>query len=99
LQRHRLPPWYSETGAHSWAQFALRFIVSHPDVTCAIPATTRVDHVQENMAAGRGKMPDEALRYRMAQACWQRQQELPSWSDTAASATSALRQALASLSR
>jgi len=47
-------------------QFILKFIVSHPAVTCAIPATTRVDHMRENMAAATGIILDEALRRRMA---------------------------------
>ncbi|QJW84741.1 aldo/keto reductase [Ramlibacter terrae] len=66
LQRHRLPPRAGEIGCASWAQFVLKFIVSHPAVTCAIPATSRVDHVRENMAAARGPMPDAPLRKRMA---------------------------------
>ena len=66
LARHPLPAWAGEAGASSWAQFLLKFIVSHPAVTCAIPATTSVDHVRENMAAATGVMPDEALRRRMA---------------------------------
>jgi diketogulonate reductase-like aldo/keto reductase len=66
LARRPLPNWAVEAGAASWAQFILKFIVSHPDVSCAIPATTRVDHVRENMAAATGIVPDEALRRRMA---------------------------------
>jgi diketogulonate reductase-like aldo/keto reductase len=66
LNRHPLPAWAGETGASSWAQFLLKFIVSHPAVTCAIPATTSVDHVRENLAAAGGVLPDEALRRRMA---------------------------------
>jgi diketogulonate reductase-like aldo/keto reductase len=66
LERRPLPAWAAETGASSWAQFILKFIVSHPAVTCAIPATTRVDHVRENMAAATGTLPDDALRRRMA---------------------------------
>src|SRR5690606_13644348 len=66
LQRHPLPPWAAETGCTSWAQFALKFVVSHPAITCAIPATSRVDHVRENMSVARGPMPDAALRQRMA---------------------------------
>jgi diketogulonate reductase-like aldo/keto reductase len=61
-----LPSWIAETGARSWAQFLLKFIISHPAVTCAIPATTRVDHVRENLEAARGILPDEKLRRRMA---------------------------------
>jgi diketogulonate reductase-like aldo/keto reductase len=65
LERHPLPPWASEIDARSWAQFVLKFIVSHPAVTCAIPATTRVDHVRENMATATGPLPDAAMRARM----------------------------------
>ena len=67
FQRRPLPKWASETGASSWAQFILKFIITHPTVTCAIPATTRVDHVRENMAAATGTLPDDALRRRMAE--------------------------------
>ena len=66
LERHPLPPWAAEIECASWAQFALKFAISHPAVTCAIPATRRVDHVRENVAAARGRMPDEAMRRRMA---------------------------------
>ena len=67
LQRHPLPPWAaSELGCDGWAQFVLKFIVSHPAVTCAIPATRSVAHVRQNMAAARGPLPDPALRRRMA---------------------------------
>lgn len=66
LQRHPLPGWAREIDCMNWAQAALKFIVSHPAVTCAIPATSSVTHVRENMAAARGRMPDEALRKRMA---------------------------------
>lgn len=66
LRRHPLPAWAAEIGCATWAQVALKFIVSHPAVTCAIPATSRVDHVRENMAAAGAPLPDEALRRRMA---------------------------------
>jgi diketogulonate reductase-like aldo/keto reductase len=66
LERYPLPEWAGEIGAMSWAQFILKFIVSHPAVTCAIPATSRVDHVRENMAAAAGDLPDAATRGRMA---------------------------------
>ena len=66
LERHKLPDWLAETGASNWAQLILKFIISHPAVTCAIPATTRVDHLRENMAAATGMLPGEALRRRMA---------------------------------
>lgn len=65
LQRHPLPGWAAEIDCNSWAQVALKFIVSHPVLTCAIPATSSVAHVRENMAAGLGRMPDEAFRRRM----------------------------------
>jgi diketogulonate reductase-like aldo/keto reductase len=66
LERKRLPKWAAELGVSSWAQFILKFILSHPAVTVAIPATTRVDHVRENVAAAAGLMPDPAMRGRMA---------------------------------
>ena len=66
LQRSPLPGWAAEIDCVSWPQVALKFIVSHPALTCAIPATSSVAHVQENMGAARGRMPDEALRKRMA---------------------------------
>jgi diketogulonate reductase-like aldo/keto reductase len=65
LGRHPLPPWAAEIDCTSWAQFALKFIISHPAVTCAIPATSRVDHVRENMGAATGRLPDAATRARM----------------------------------
>lgn len=66
LERHRLPAWAVELGCDGWAQFALKFIVSHPAVTCAIPATSSVAHVRQNMAAATGRLPDASLRQRMA---------------------------------
>jgi diketogulonate reductase-like aldo/keto reductase len=66
VMRHPLPGWAAEIGCTNWAQALLKYIVSHPAVTCVIPATTRVAHVRENMGAASGPMPDEALRGRMA---------------------------------
>lgn len=66
LQKRHLPDWAAEIECASWAQLLLKFIVSHPAVTCAIPATTSVAHVRENLAAARGRMPDSALRQRIA---------------------------------
>lgn len=60
-----LPEWAGEIGCANWAQFLLKFIISHPAVTCAIPATTRVDHMHENMGALHGPLPDKATRTRM----------------------------------
>ena len=62
---HPLPEWAREFGARNWAQFFLKFVLSHPAVTCAIPATSQVGHMEENMAAARGPMPDAAMRRRM----------------------------------
>ena len=61
-----LPDWSNEIGCATWGQFFLKFVVSHPAVTCAIPATRRVDHMRENMAAGITPMPDAAMRRKMA---------------------------------
>ncbi|WP_292525949.1 aldo/keto reductase [Mesorhizobium sp.] len=66
LQGETLPDWAAGIGAKTWAQFILKFIVSHPSVTVAIPATTRVDHVRENLMAATGPLPDTAMRERMA---------------------------------
>ncbi len=61
-----LPSWAAEIDCANWAQVFLKFIVSHPAVTCAIPATSQVVHMEENMGAMTGRLPDEALRQRMA---------------------------------
>lgn len=65
MARHPLPGFAGEIGCVNWAQFILKFIVSHPAVTCAIPATTSVVHVRENMEAAHGRLPDESMRRRM----------------------------------
>jgi diketogulonate reductase-like aldo/keto reductase len=67
LKRHPLPAWAKEIDCGTWAQVVLKFIASHPAVTCAIPATSQVAHVRENMAAATGRMPDDAMRQRIAQ--------------------------------
>lgn len=61
-----LPSWAADIGCATWAQFFLKFIVSHPAVTCAIPATSKVEHLEDNMRAGLGPLPDAATRERMA---------------------------------
>lgn len=66
LQRHPPPAWAAEIDCSTWAQVALKFVVSHPAVTCAIPATSNPAHLRENMGAARGRLPDAALRQRMA---------------------------------
>ncbi len=65
VMRRPLPGIAAEIGAKNWAQFLLKFIISHPALTVAIPATRRVDHMIENMGALTGPMPDEAFRRRM----------------------------------
>jgi aryl-alcohol dehydrogenase-like predicted oxidoreductase len=62
----RLPPWAKEIGCASWAQFFLKFIIAHPAVTCAIPATSKIAHLIDNMQAGSGPLPDAHQRERMA---------------------------------
>jgi diketogulonate reductase-like aldo/keto reductase len=61
-----LPPWAGEIGVRSWAQYFLKWIVGHPAVTCAIPATRNPRHLADNMGALSGPLPDPALRRRMA---------------------------------
>ena len=65
LQGKALPEWAGEIDCVSWPQFLLKFIVSHPGVTCAIPATSQVAHMQENMGANFGALPDLGTRERM----------------------------------
>jgi diketogulonate reductase-like aldo/keto reductase len=60
-----LPRWASGFDCESWGQFFLKFIVSHPAVTCAIPATSRVIHLKDNMGACYGRLPDENTRREM----------------------------------
>lgn len=60
-----LPPWAAEIGCASWGQFFLRWAVSHPAVTCVIPATSKPRHMADNVAAGHAPLPDEAQRERM----------------------------------
>ena len=62
FERRPLPPWASEFNCANWAQCFLKFIVSHSAVTCAISATSRVDHMRENMGAARGRFPDPETR-------------------------------------
>jgi aryl-alcohol dehydrogenase-like predicted oxidoreductase len=63
--KHPLPEWAAEVDASSWAQWFLKYIVSHPAVTCAIPGTTSVKHLEDNTRAARGRLPDAAMRQRM----------------------------------
>jgi diketogulonate reductase-like aldo/keto reductase len=60
-----LPPWCADMDCSSWAQFFLKWIISNPAVTCAIPGTGRVAHIEDNMAACTGRLPDAAMRKKM----------------------------------
>jgi aryl-alcohol dehydrogenase-like predicted oxidoreductase len=62
-----LPGWAADFNCRSWAQFALKFIVSHKAVTCVIPEPGEIAHAHDNLAAGMGQMPDQATRLRMQQ--------------------------------
>jgi aryl-alcohol dehydrogenase-like predicted oxidoreductase len=64
-----LPDWASSIQVTSWSQLFLKFVVSHPAVTCTVPGTTTVGHLQDNMAAAHGTLPDAALRQKM-EALW-----------------------------
>lgn len=60
-----LPPWTQAFDCNSWGQYFLKYVVSHPAVTCAIPATTKVKHMKDNMLAGRGRLPTPKQRTQM----------------------------------
>jgi len=62
-----LPQWASEFDCMSWTQFFLKYVVSNPAVTCAIPATSNAEHLKDNMLAGVGRMPDAETRRKMAE--------------------------------
>jgi diketogulonate reductase-like aldo/keto reductase len=62
-----LPPWAAEIDCRSWAQFFLKWIVAHPAVTCAIPATDKARHLEDNMQGGIGRLPDAKMRQRMVE--------------------------------
>jgi aryl-alcohol dehydrogenase-like predicted oxidoreductase len=72
-----LPAWAAEIDVHSWAQYFLKYVISHPAVTCAIPGSTQLSHLVDNQAAGRGRLPDESMRRRMEQ-YWDNSPALPS---------------------
>lgn len=65
VQGRPLPPWASEFDCRSWAQFFLKYIVSHPAVTCAAPGMAKAEYAEDNMGAARGRLPDAAMRRRM----------------------------------
>lgn len=67
VQGQAVPVWAADYDCHNWAQFFLKFVVSHPAVTCAIPATSQVEHMEENMGACYGVLPDAEGRRRMSE--------------------------------
>jgi diketogulonate reductase-like aldo/keto reductase len=67
VRQKPLPEWAAEFDCHSWAQFLLKWIVAHPAVTCAIPATSNVRHLEDNMQAGLGRLPEQKQRRRMVE--------------------------------
>jgi len=67
LRAKALPEWATECDCKSWAQFLLKWILGNEAVTCAIPATGNVRHLEDNIAAGKGRLPDAKMRSRMVQ--------------------------------
>jgi len=67
LRDRPLPVWAADLDCESWAQLLLKFVVSHPAVTCVIPATSDVDHLRDNLRAGCGRMPDARWRARIVE--------------------------------
>jgi aryl-alcohol dehydrogenase-like predicted oxidoreductase len=62
-----IPAWAAEIDCTSWAQLFLKFILGHPSVTCPIPATSNPRHMADNVQAGSGRLPDDALRKKIVQ--------------------------------
>ena len=69
VANRKLPSWAVEIDVASWSQFFLKYVISHPDVTCAIPGSTKLEHLEDNQMGGRGRIPNAALRKRM-EAFW-----------------------------
>ena len=67
LRTKPLPAWAKEIDVGSWAQFLLKYVLSHPAVTCTIPGSTQVAHLEDNQGAARGKLLDEPMRRQMEQ--------------------------------
>jgi aryl-alcohol dehydrogenase-like predicted oxidoreductase len=67
VQGKKLPEWAGEFDCQSWAQFFLKYIVSHPAITCAVPGMAQAKYVVDNLGAARGRLPDAAMRRRMEQ--------------------------------
>ncbi|MBZ5700190.1 MAG: aldo/keto reductase, partial [Acidobacteriia bacterium] len=67
VQNQKLPDWASQFDCRTWAQFFLKYLVSHPAVTCVVPGTAQVKYVADNLGGARGRLPDAAMRKRMEQ--------------------------------
>ncbi|MEA2659046.1 MAG: hypothetical protein QOF64_1642 [Candidatus Binatota bacterium] len=67
VQGKKLPEWASEFDCQTWAQFFLKYIVSHPTITCAVPGMAQAKYVVDNLGAARGRLPDAATRRKMEQ--------------------------------
>jgi aryl-alcohol dehydrogenase-like predicted oxidoreductase len=65
VQGKQLPEWAADFDCKSWAQFFLKYIVSHPAVTCAVPGMAKAEYVRDNIGAAHGRLPDAAMRRRM----------------------------------
>jgi aryl-alcohol dehydrogenase-like predicted oxidoreductase len=63
----QLPPWAASLGIATWGQFFLKYVVSHPAITCAIPGSSKLEHLEDNQAAGHGRLPDGQARKKMEQ--------------------------------
>jgi aryl-alcohol dehydrogenase-like predicted oxidoreductase len=63
----KLPDWAPQIDVNSWGQYFLKYVISHPAVTCAIPGSTKLIHLEDNQGAGRGRLPDAAMRRKMEQ--------------------------------
>jgi diketogulonate reductase-like aldo/keto reductase len=68
LRSKPLPEWAAAIGAASWTELLLKFVISHPSITCAIPATSSLEHLKQNLRAGQGDIFSEALRLKIATA-------------------------------
>jgi len=63
----KLPPWAADLDITTWAQYFLKYVISHEAVTCAIPGSTQLKHLEDNQGAAHGRLPDAAARQRMEQ--------------------------------
>ena len=67
VRGHKVPEWAQEFGADTWGKFFIKFVVSHPDITCVTPATSKVANMLDNIGAAYGELPNEAMQRRMAE--------------------------------